>query len=738
MNSPDPALLEIFAAEQAEHVQKMRSVVAGLAEPTADPPAIEELLRRAHTLKGASRAAGFELTETLTHAMEGVLAGLRSRQVAFTASLRAVFFRVLDTIEDILTAVLSGRALPAIEDLLGEIAEISRTKPRMVAAPTESGLVIPEVRPEPPSSGALTPGAQFVRINAAYLDELMSASSELVASTAETDSDTETPGEVARAEQAWRDWSRLRQDISAYLRRRRNDPEFAPVLECIQGAEHHLQALLSEARLKASARRREDWERRRLADRLEETALHVRMVTADTVFGGFGPMLRTLAQEENKQIDYRAEGLELPADRVILQSLKDPVMHLLRNAVSHGVEPEDERLAAGKPASASIRLLIRSQGDRLRVIVEDDGRGLDRRALAEEAVRRGLSPDAHAALADSSLADLIFLPGFSTSSLLTTVSGRGMGLAIVRHEVNRFHGEIRVHTEPGKGTAITLSLPLSVSSQHVLLVRAGGQTFGILSSFIRRLCRFRRPEIQTFEGKPSILVDSEPIGLLRLIDLLSFSTDRPPVDDAEALQAVVVEAAGRTAAIVVDELVDVRDVVIKPLGLSPASAGLTAGAIALPDGSVGLILKMADLLGRFREVSVAHAGVFRAPEESRQPHTILVVDDSLTTRSLEKSLLEAHGYQVRLAVDGVEALAALRVQPVDLVITDIMMPRMDGFQLLEQIRRDPALAQLPVIVVSSMESRTDQERGLALGADAYITKRKFDQRELLETVRQIL
>jgi two-component system chemotaxis sensor kinase CheA len=530
----------------------------------------------------------------------------------------------------------------------------------------------------------------------------------------------------------------LRQDTSSYLRRRQNDPEFAPVLECIQGAERHFQAMLSEARLEASARRRQDWERRRLVDRLEETALHVRMVSADTVFGGFGPMLRTLAHEENKQIDYRAEGLELPADRVVLQSFKDPVMHLLRNAVSHGVELEEERLAAGKSASASIRLTIRSHGDRLRVMVEDDGRGLDRRALAEEAVRRGLLPNADAGLSDSSLADLIFLPGFSTSSTLTTLSGRGMGLAVVRHEVNRFHGEIRVRTEPGKGTAITLSLPLSVSSQHVLLVRAAGQTFGILASFIQQLRLIRRPEIQVFEGKPAILVNSQPVGLLRLIDLLGFSTDQPPGDNADALRTVVVEAGGRAAAIVVDELVDVRDVVVKPLGLSPSSAGCTAGAVALPDGSVGLILKITDLLGRFHEVSVAQADAFRAPKESRRPPTILVVDDSMTTRSLEKSLLEAHGYQVQVAVDGVEALAALRVQPVDLVITDIMMPRMDGFQLLEQIRLDPTLAQLPVIVVSSMESRADQERGLALGADAYITKRKFDQRELLETVRQIL
>ena len=323
--------------------------------------------------------------------------------------------------------------------------------------------------------------------------------------------------------------------------------------------------------------------------------------------------------------------------------------------------------------------------------MEDDGRGLDRQALAEEAVRRGLVPNTGTALSDSRLADLMFLPGFSTSSMLTTLSGRGMGLAIVQHEVDRFHGEIRVRTEPAKSTCITLSLPLSMSSQSVLLVKAGGQTFGIFTSFIKRLCRVRRPDIETFEGQPSIVLDSQPVGLLCLSEVLGFSGNQPPGDKQDAMPTVIVEAAGRIAAIVVDEMMDVRDVVIKPLALSPANAGFAAGAIALPDGSVGLILKMNDLLDRSVEASVAHANVFRAPEESHRPHTILVVDDSMTTRSLEKSLLEAHGYQVHVAVDGMEALAALGAHPVDLVITDIMMPRMDGFQLLEQIRRDPSL-----------------------------------------------
>lgn len=736
MTPPDPALLQIFAAEQAELLQRMRSIVSGFSDAAADPAGIEELFRRAHTLKGASRAVGFEQTEALTHAMETVLANLRAGELTFSSSLRGVLFRSFDAMEDVLTAILGGQPAPAISNLIRELAEITGERPRIGSFPIEA---IVEALPQAsePVPGANT-GAEFVRINATYLDELMSASSELVASTAGADAEPEATSEVARAGEALREWMHLRQNITAYLRRKQDDPEFAPVLECIESAERSFQSLVSEIRAEAAARRQLEWERQRLVNRLDETAFRVRMVSADTVFGGFGPMLRRLAQESGKRIEYRAEGLEIPGDRILLQALKDPLMHLLRNAVSHGVEPELERLAAGKPASATIQLSIRSQGDRLQVVVEDDGRGLDRKALVEEAVQRGILSDSKSAVPEEALAELIFLPGFSTSAALTTVSGRGMGLAIVRHEVNRFHGDIQVRSQPGKGTSFTLSLPLSVSSQHVLLVEVAGHTYGILTSFVQGLRRIHRSELQPFEGKAAIVIDDRPIVLAQLADLLNLSGTAAPGANPDHLQMVIVTAGGRTAALVVERLLDVRDVVIKPVGLPASKSGFTSGAIPLPDGSVGLILKMADLLSRLREVSAAHADTFLATGSPERADTILVVDDSMTTRSLEKSLLESHGYQVRVAVDGVEALAKLHAEPVDLVITDITMPRMDGFQLLEQIRKDKLLSQIPVIVVSSVDSRADQERGLALGADAYITKRKFDQRELLETVRQIL
>ncbi|HVV44717.1 MAG TPA: response regulator, partial [Bryobacteraceae bacterium] len=421
-----------------------------------------------------------------------------------------------------------------------------------------------------------------------------------------------------------------------------------------------------------------------------------------------------------------------------------------RNAVSHGIESESERLQTGKPAVGTIRLLLRSRGERMQMIVEDDGRGIDYQALAAEATRQGLPEAGSISGSDEALNGLIFRPGFSTSPGVTTLAGRGMGLSIVRHEVDRLHGEIRIHSEPQKGLRITISVPLSLSTQRVLLVSAGGHVFGILSSFVEGLYRFEKSAIRTVEGRPAILIDSQPVTLVHLAELLHLAAGNHAKDKAKntagdngeagkengMVPAALVSVGRNRAAIAVDGLLDVRDAVVKPTGLLAGDSGIAAGAIPMRDGSVAVILNAAELADRFRLAGAVAVRAFAPPEEKR--HTILVVDDSITTRSLEKSLLEANGYRVELAVDGVQALEKLRSRVCDLVITDITMRRMGGFELLEQIRRDDALKQTPVIVVSSVESHEEQVRGLALGADAWVVKRKFDQAELLRTVRQIL
>ncbi|HVW09487.1 MAG TPA: response regulator [Bryobacteraceae bacterium] len=723
MSPPDPALLEIFSAEQSEHLQRMRALVPGILSAETSASAYEELLRRAHTLKGAARAVGIESSETLVHALETALSTLRAGGAQPSGETVNLLLLVLDVMEDIPAALRAARPLPRIDDLLQGIGRISG-KTYITAAPARPPAPAPAPPPEPQS--------EFVRINAHYLDELMGASAELVAAAGVEDAGAA----IDRAENSVRQWRRLRDDAAPYIRSRRQDPEFAAMLECIQSAEREIEALSAEIRTEAAARRQREWDLRRLTDRLEESALRVRMVTAETVFGAFGPMLRNLAADSGRTIDFRATGLDVLVDRVVLQSLKDPVMHLLRNALSHGIEPEAGRVAARKPPTGTIRLVLRAGGERLRILVEDDGRGVDYKAVEEEAARLGISRESN-----ESLADLVFRPGFSTSKDVTTLAGRGLGLSIVRDEVNRLQGNVQIHSEPGKGLRILISVPLSLSGQQVLLVSEAGHTFGILTSWIERLGRIERSAIGTAEGLPVITIDSRPVPLVRLADLLSLApaARREEADeDTGPLRVAVIAVADARAAIAVDALLDVRDAVLKPTRLESSEAGLSAGAIPMPDGAVAVVLNAPELAQRFRRAGAGAARTFEPPKAEPRRNRILVVDDSITTRSLEKSVLEAHGFDVVLAVDGIDGLARLRESPIDAVITDLMMPRMDGFQLLENIRKDAALEKMPVIIVSSMESREDQERGLALGANAWIVKRKFDQRELIRAVRRIL
>jgi two-component system chemotaxis sensor kinase CheA len=357
--------------------------------------------------------------------------------------------------------------------------------------------------------------------------------------------------------------------------------------------------------------------------------------------------------------------------------------------------------------------------------------------VAEAAVRRGLLSEAEAASASpDELARLVFRPGFSTAASVTGAMGRGMGLSVVYEAAARLQGEVTVRPRDGAGTVFTLSVPLSVSTHRLLLVSCRGQTFAVPVHAVERLLRLRMAEVAAVEGRPMLLLGGQPVPLVTLAGLLDLGEAAVSAAD-DYLRVAVLRWGARRVAAAVDGFLAERECLIKDLDAPAGRVRKLAGGVLLEDGSVALVLNPAELLLAARPAERAPLRT-AAPAPEKKTPTVLVVDDSLTTRTLEKSILEAHGYRVRLAVDGVEALERLRAEPADLVITDIQMPRLDGFRLLEEMKKDRRLAQVPVIVVTSQERREDQERGLALGADAYVVKRKFDHEELLATIRQIL
>jgi two-component system chemotaxis sensor kinase CheA len=726
LNPLDHTLLQIFAAEQAEHLARIRSLLGSLqgAAPADRGVLFDELLRRAHTLKGAARAVGLVETEQLAHEVEDIFVGLRQRGEEPDTGTRNVINQALDRAEDLLAWSLGQRSKPQpVETFrqLQEQADGSREENR--GAPSS------EVAP------VLTAMDDLVRVDARTLDAVIRTSSNLMASAASGMAAVRRMEDhAAEIESTLREYRRLRRAAAAYL----HEDRAPAAAECLNYVDARLTWLFAAAGRIADAQASASWDLRQRVRELHGNTARARMTPADSVIGSFGSMVREMAEREGKQIEFSSSGLHIQADRTVLQSLKDAVMHLLRNAVFHGIETPAERSRAGKPAVGSVRLRVRSRGDRLIVSVEDDGKGLDGRALAKAAIQSGLlTPAAAASASPKELTKLVFHPGFSTSKSVTALSGRGMGLSVVKQTAEALRGDASVRARAGGGTVVMLSLPLSISTQHMLLVSERGRTFALATSQIESVRRTPISEIARVNGRECVVVDSDPVPLVKLSDALRLEAGDNGADSSRPLHVVVLAVEGERAALAVDYIVDDRDITVKESGLKSGEAGFSAGAVALEDGSVAVVLSASAVLDTFLQGGPASSSFITAAEQAKT-YRILVVDDSITTRSVERSILEAHGYEVELAVDGVEALEKIRSRRPDLVISDVSMPRMDGFELLERLKSDKQTTVVPVILVTSLESREEQERGLSLGADAYIIKRKFDQKELLEAVRQIL
>jgi two-component system chemotaxis sensor kinase CheA len=400
--------------------------------------------------------------------------------------------------------------------------------------------------------------------------------------------------------------------------------------------------------------------------------------------------------------------------------------------VDHGIESPERRTRAGKPRRGTVKLTAALQGDRVLVTLADDGAGLDLAAIGAQLVQRGLTvPDDPQQLAQS-----VFLGGLSTRAEATAISGRGVGLDIVRSAVQRIRGTVEVRSEPGRGTSFTIECPPSLATIRVLLASVGPQLVAIPISSVERLLRLKPEAVRRAEGRDVVLTDETPIPLVPLARLLPPLIERPV---AGVLNIVVLRAGGRRLAVVVDELINEQEIVLRPVKVGGCQLGHIGGAAILGMGRVALVVNPGSLVTAGlsdRVTSRGSIGLRQAIGDGRK--RLLVVDDSITTRTLEQSILESAGYEVVTAVDGADGWRIIQEQGCDLVVSDVEMPRMDGFALCQAIRASSRFKELPVVLITALEKPEDRARGLEAGADAYLGKSSFDQNNLLETVRQLV
>jgi len=580
--------------------------------------------------------------------------------------------------------------------------------PDPAASTAASGKTVPPPSPEPRLKAAET-----VRVKLAKLDELIKLMGEVVSSHA-----------------------RMRQrltDIHA-INRQLNQHQGPIALGRQADAATQLHRFAQEFKDDVQAQEA-------LMDELHDKTLLMRMLPLAIIFEPAARLVRELGRSVGKQLECVVSGAEIELDRQIIDKLSDPIIHLIRNGIDHGIESPADRAAVGKPPHGRLTLSARQDGSWVVIDIADDGAGIPVAAVREKAVKKGfLSAEKAAALTDQEAIDLIFLPGFSTSSFITDLSGRGVGMDVVKQCIlDDLQGVINIETRPKAGTTFSLRIPLSLAVMRVLLVEVDGLPFGFTAQYVTELLRLPQQELLQVAERDAVIIRNEFVPVVPLAELLRIPRHLARRQGASPLGMllVVLRVRNQKIAVRVDELLDERDMVIKPLPEYLRKLPMVSGIVITGRNELVSVLHAPALLEVARQARGQAAD--RAVTQAEGPRLqVLVVDDSLNTREIEKDVLEACGYQVTLAEDGLDGYRKAMDGNFDAVLTDVEMPNLDGFSLTARLRQEDKYRDKPIVIITSREKEEDKRRGIQVGADAYIVKGDFDQNNLLDTLRALL
>lgn len=758
----DASLLELFSLEAEAQTQVLNEGLLALERNPTQADQLEACMRAAHSLKGAARIVGVDAGVSVAHVMEDCLVSAQEGRLRLHPEHIDALLQGTDLLMRIATPGSDNVGPADIDAYVAHLNELldpsGRVAPR--AAPVEFDvsqlLLAPEPLPEPepllqpepvaPVAAEPTPeparrpqrltesGERVLRVTAERLNSLLDLSSKSLVET-----------------------QRLKPYLMALHRLKRMQSTSLRALDTLNeqlkvvGLTHEVEEALNEARRVLSESQHLlseqtaeldefGWQTSQRAQLLYDTALACRMRPFADVLVGQERMVRDLGRALGKQIRLEIEGEKTQVDRDVLEKLEAPLTHLLRNAVDHGVESPEQRLLAGKQPEGTIRLRVSHQAGLLAVELSDDGAGVDLERLRRSIVDRQLSTaETVAQLSEEELLTFLFLPGFSLRDTVTEVSGRGVGLDAVQHMVRLLRGAIVLEQTAGQGSRFLLEVPLTLSVVRSLVVEVADEAYAFPLAHIERMRDLLPDDIVQVEGRQHFWHEGRHVGLVAASQLLQ----RPPSQsDDETLKVVVIRERDAVYGVAVERFIGERTLVVLPLDPRLGKVqDISAGAL-LDDGSPVLIVDVEDML---RSVDkLLNTGRLERIDR-RNRHTaeltrkrILVVDDSLTVRELQRKLLINRGYEVAVAVDGMDGWNALRAEHFDLLITDIDMPRMDGIELVTLLRRDNRLQSMPVMVVSYKDREEDRRRGLDAGADYYLAKASFHDDALLDAVVELI
>lgn len=704
-----------FVEEAKEHLGRLASGLAEIEQGAVSAEKINSLFRSVHTLKGSSRMLKLEPITQVSHSLEDLLSALREGRVATNPTVIALLYQGVDALSDQVQQLIECGQVEALSSvntqLCQQLTATAEGQALNAVAAEPVAFKSSELAAEDASGASAQPtltASDTVRVKLDKLDELIKLMGELVSSHTGM-------RELAMTSQQLE--QQLQQQLHSHL----------PV--AMQQFSRKMRDIVLA--------------QENLMQELHDKTLQMRMLPLAIVLEPAARLVRDMARSLGKQVECRISGSEIELDRQMIDQLADPIIHLLRNALDHGIETPDIRQQKCKPVQGLLQISARQDGGWVVLEVRDDGQGLSLVTIRDKALKKGLvSSEQLAEMSDQQVSDLIFEPGFSTSNIITEFSGRGVGMDVVKRSiVDDLQGVISLHSSLDQGTCFTLRLPLSLAMMRVLLIRAGEQVLGFTAQYVTELISVAVSGLINVADRNAVIIRNEFVPVIELVDLLQL----PPASAAKKslsrtrseLLLLVIRVHNEKLALIIDELLDERDLVIKQLPEHLRFNALISGMVTIGHNELVSLIHVPYVLDIARKARQPVNRLAQTDQEKPKKR-ILVVDDSLNTREIERDVLEAWGYHVTLAEHGQEGLDKALAEQFDAVLTDVEMPIMDGFTLTARLREHERYQTCPIIIITSREKESDRRRGIEVGADAYIVKGSFDQNSLVDTLKVLL
>jgi len=740
-------LIAIFKVEAEERLIKLDN---GLVELEKQPDNIElvrGLNREVHTLKGAARVFGFCEIQDIAHRIEDVFEEVAGKRAVFSSFTAERIFKGLDAIRTILEKIVQEKEIDIdTSDLCRDLEACIAAKqeigtPRMSARgkeregeKTQGEFVnrISEGGPPPPS----TRRDEYIRVPLSRVDKLLYLVGEVVINKMKSST------KIAQAKRLSKLSKEVQKSISSLSETIKSEfsPQDGEVTKLLSQCDAQMQKLREHTLKLYDHVSTEAFHLDPVIDELQTRIKEIKMLPLSTIFEGFPRMVRDIASQQGKEVNLVISGEETELDKKVLEGIKTSLIHILRNCIDHGIEEPEGRVALGKPRFGTIKVSAFHEGGNVAITVEDDGRGMDTDQIKQAALKKRLvsSYDLEG-MTDKEVLNIVFMNGYSTSAIVTDVSGRGMGLDIVRRDITNLKGRVILDTQKNRETKFTLVLPLTIAIIQVLLIKVQNMLLALPMPSIIESIRVNMDDVSTIEGRMAIPFREHIVPLVRLNEALGLPPARNEERKAKkAMLAVIVSSLDSRVGFIVDEIVGDEEVFIKSLGKHLGKVKNVSGAIIMATGEVAVVLDIEDLMAHSALGPQPVTGKRRAPKVKRKQKRILVVEDAFSTRELEKRILETHGYLVDTAVDGLDALDRMTGNQYDLIVSDIEMPRMDGFELCGTLKKNDGYKDIPFVMVTALQKEEDKRRGMEVGAAAYIVKSAFEQTNLLDTIERLV